>query len=82
MLHVLSGGDGVVYVCSGAVVREYRDHRGGVCDMCCSGDGGLLVTAGSSDHTLRVWNLNSTARYCIYTVLHAKTIDCALSHSL
>ena len=64
----LSGGDGVVYVWdlgSGSVVREYRGHRGGVCDMCCSGDGGLLVTAGSSDHTLRVWNLNSTARYTL-----------------
>ena len=43
---------------SGSVVREFKGHRGPLSAMCASGDGSLLVTGGS-DHTLRLWNLNS-----------------------
>ena len=43
---------------SGLVVREFKGHRGPLSAMCASGDGSLLVTGGS-DHTLRLWNLNS-----------------------
>ena len=53
--------------------EEFKGHRGPLSAMCASGDGSLLVTGGS-DHTLRLWNLNShrlgkcvvQKDYCLY----------------
>ena len=70
----LSGEDGIVCVWdlgSGSVVREFKGHQGPLRAMCCSSDGSLLATGGS-DHTVRLWHLNSNNDRC-FLISHSSS---------